>query len=276
MVGVKASGEGQAEAGRRFGKLLRKSRGQAGLSQQELAAAAMVSQSLISDIEQGKKGTRRDVVVRLDNALAARGALVDFWDAAFSGVGMTAYFREAAEAEQSASVIRDYSLGLVPGLFQVEQYVRAISRLSLPEASPEEIEQIVKARQLRQKVLGRSHPPTLILVLDEVVLRRRFRDPDVMRAQIEHLLELSCHPRTTLQIVPIDTEEHHGLGGSFTLMKVPGSGEFVYIESQRTGLSLKQPDVVASYERVFAELRGAALPVAASRLRMEEIRGSIT
>ncbi|MFJ9552318.1 Scr1 family TA system antitoxin-like transcriptional regulator [Nocardiopsis sp. NPDC101807] len=272
---MKVLGDGQAAAGRRFGKLLKKSRGQAGLSQQELAAAAMVSQSLISDIEQGKKGTRRDVVVRLDNALAARGALVDFWDAAFSGVGMTSYFREAAEAEQSASVIRDYSHGLVPGLFQVEQYVRAINELR-PEASSEEIEQIVKGRHLRQKVLHRPSPPTFTVVLDEVVLCRRFRDPDVMRAQIDHLVKLSYHPRTTLQVVPIDAEGHPGLGGSFTLMEVPGSGEFVYIESQRTGLSLKQPDVVASYERIFAELRGAALPVTASRLRMEEIRGSIT
>ena len=59
-------------------------------------------------------------------------------------------------------------------------------------------------------------------------------------------------------------------------MEVPGNGTFVYVESQQTGMALRQPEVVASYERTFAELRSAALPVTASRSKMEEIRGSIT
>ncbi|WP_444963710.1 helix-turn-helix domain-containing protein [Nocardiopsis sp. M1B1] len=260
----------------RFGKLLRKLRDQAGLTQQELADLAVIAQSTVSDLELGKKGTRRDPVVRLDKALTARGVLVDAWDAVFSGVGVTAYFREVAEAEQMAPKIRDYSYGLVPGLFQVESYVRAISELSNPEATTEAIDQIVKARKYRQQILDRPHPPTITVLLDEVVLLRRFRDPEVMKEQIDHLIDLSHRPRVKLQIVPIATEGHPGLFGSFTLMDVPDSGTFAYVESQRTGVSLKQPDVVASYDRVFAELRSAALPVPSSRSRMEEIRGSIT
>lgn len=260
----------------RFGKLLRKLRGQAGLTQQELASLAMVSQSTVSDLERGKKGTRRDPVVRLDKALTARGMLVDAWDAVFSGVGVTAYFREVTEAEQMALKIRDYSYGLVPGLFQVEEYVRAISELSNPEATTEAIDQIVKARKYRQQILDRPHPPTITVLLDEVVLLRRFRKPEVMKEQIDHLIDQSHRPRVNLQIVPIATEGHPGLFGSFRLIDVPDSSTFAYIESQRTGVSLKQPDVVASYDRIFAELRSAALPVPSSRSRMEEIRGSIT
>ncbi|MEU1901612.1 helix-turn-helix transcriptional regulator [Nocardiopsis dassonvillei] len=260
----------------RFGKLLRKLRGQAGLTQQELASLAVVSQSTVSDLERGKKGTRRDPVVRLDKALTARGMLVDAWDAVFSGAGVTAYFREVAEAEQMAPKIREYSHGLVPGLFQVEGYVRAINEIANPEATTEAIDQIVKARKYRQQILGRPHPPTITVLLDEVVLLRRFRNPEVMKEQIGHLIDLSHRPRIKLQIVPIATEGHPGLGGSFTLIDVPDAGTFAYVESQRTGVSLKQPDVVASYDRTFAELRSAALPVPSSRSRMEEIRGSIT
>lgn len=271
------SASGSEEASRkRFGQLLRKYRGQAGLSQQELAAAAIVSQSTVSDLELGKKGTKRDPVVRIDNALNARGVLADAWDSVFSGEGMTAYFREAAEAEQTAVKIREYSHGLVPGLFQVEAYARAISELSKPEATTDVIDQIVKTRQHRQKILERSHPPTITVLLDEVVLLRRFSDPKVMQTQVDHLVDLSYRRRIKLQLVPIVTEGHAGLGGSFTLMDVPESGTFVYIESQETGVSLKQPEAVASYDRIFAELRSAALPAPASRSRMEEIRGSIT
>ena len=58
-------------------------------------------------------------------------------------------------------------------------------------------------------------------------------------------------------------------------MEVPDSGPFVYIESQQTGMSLKQPEIVAGYDRTFAELRSAALPVPESRTRMEEIQGAL-
>ncbi|MFD6094679.1 Scr1 family TA system antitoxin-like transcriptional regulator [Nocardiopsis flavescens] len=265
----------EAVARKRFGALVKKTRGQAGLSQQKLAAMALVSQSLISGVEHGKKGTRRDAVVRLDTALNANGVLLGAWDASFSSVGMTAYFREVAEAEQAATMFRDYSMGLIPGWFQVEEYVRAISEIHDRDATSEAIDQIVEARQKRQRILDRTHPPLITALLDEVVLARRFRKAEIMVKQIDKLLELSYHPRVDIQIVPMGTEGHPGLGGSFTVMEVPGSGAFVYVESQRTGVSLKQPDVVALYERTFAELRSAALPVQASRSLMEEIRGNI-
>ncbi|WAE72397.1 helix-turn-helix transcriptional regulator [Streptomonospora nanhaiensis] len=268
--------ESEEAARLRFGRLLRKLRGQAGLSQQELAALATVSQSTVSDLELGKKGTRREPVVRLDHALTARGVLMDAWDAVFSGFGMTAYFREVAEAEQTAVKIREYSHGLVPGLFQTEGYVRAINEIAKPEAPQSSFDHIVKARQHRQQVLEQAHPPALMLLLDEVVLLRRFRDPQVMKDQISRLIDMSRLPRVKIQVVPIATEGHAGLGGSFTLIEVPDSHPFVYVESQETGVSLKQQEVVASYERIFADLGSSALPVPASRSRMEEIRGSIT
>ncbi|USY22637.1 Scr1 family TA system antitoxin-like transcriptional regulator [Nocardiopsis exhalans] len=260
----------------RFGLLLKRIRDQGGLTQQELAAASLVAQSTISDLELAKKKTRRSIVVRLDKALNANGVLLGAWDTLFAGAGMTTYFREVADSEQAATKIQEYSLGLVPGLYQVESYVRAISELAEPHATPEAIDQIVGARQKRQELLEREHPPRIIVLLDEAVLLRRFRDPKVMAEQIDHLLKLSYRRRLDIQIVPIATEGHAGLGGSFKLMEVPGNGTFVYIESQQTGMSLKQPEVVASYERTFAELRSAALPVTASRSKMEEIRGSIT
>ncbi|MEE2037468.1 Scr1 family TA system antitoxin-like transcriptional regulator [Nocardiopsis sp. CT-R113] len=274
MIRLKIDGEDD-EARSRFGKLLKKTRGLAGLTQQKLAAVSLVGQSTISDLELGKKGTRRDQVVRLDAALKANGVLLGAWDAAFSGLGVTSYFREVAEAEQAATTFRDYSLGLVPGIFQVEEYARAISEIAEPDATAEAIGQIVNARQQRQRILDRSHPPRITALLDEVVLVRRFRNPHVMPKQIDRLLELSYRPRVDIQIILSEAEGHAGLGGSFTVMEVPGNGSFVYVESQQTGVSLKQPEIVARYDRTFAELRSAALPVTASRSKMQEIRGNI-
>ncbi|MDE3722144.1 Scr1 family TA system antitoxin-like transcriptional regulator [Nocardiopsis sp. N85] len=259
----------------RFGRLLRKLRAQMGFTQQELSASSTVGQSTISDLELGKKGTQRDYVVLLDSALTAHGVLIGAWDASFSEGGTSAYFREVAESEQTAIEIREYSLGLVPGLLQIEEYARGISMLARPRAEPESIDKIVAARRHRQELLDRAYPPAMTVLLDESVLLRRFHDPGIMDAQIQHLVKQSKRPRLRIQIVPLNTEGHAGLGGAFTLMEVPDTGTFVYVESQETGFVLKQPEVVASYERTFAELRSAALPVPESRAKMEEIRGNI-
>lgn len=268
---------GSSDAAReRFGKLLKKYRGQAGVTQQKLAKSAVIAQSTISDLESGKKGTRREQIERIDKALISNGVLLNAWEAAFSPTGMIGYFREVAEDEQIALEIREYALGLVPGLVQVEQYARAISQLASPYTPPAQIEKIIKTRIYRQQILDRDHPPKMIVLLDESVLLRRFSDPSVMPAQIKHLLKLSHRPRITIQVIPEDTEDHVGLSGSFRLSTAPDSNPFAYVEGLKSGMTLKEPEIVESYERTFADLRSTALPVPASRSRMEEIRGSIT
>ncbi|MBR8741447.1 helix-turn-helix transcriptional regulator [Nocardiopsis sp. MG754419] len=263
-------------ARQRFGKLLLKYRGLSGMTQKELARAAAIAQSTISDLESGKKGTRRSHIEQIDAALNANGVLLNSWDAMFSPTGMIGYFREVAEDEQVAVEIREYALGLVPGLVQVEQYARAISQLASPYDQPAKIDQIVQARLFRQQILDREHPPMMVVLLDESVLLRRFSNPHVMPAQIDHLVKLSHRPRITVQVIPEATEDHVGLNGSFRLSTAPDSNPVAYVESQKTGMTLRGPEIVASYERTFADLRSSALPVAASRSRMEEIRGSIT
>ncbi|MEU3307525.1 Scr1 family TA system antitoxin-like transcriptional regulator [Nocardiopsis sp. NPDC006832] len=259
----------------RFGNLMKKIRVQASMTQQELAAVSTVGQSTISDVERGKKQTHRENVLRLDSALTAHGVLTSAWDAAFSEGGTSAYFREVAGSEQTALEIREFALGLVPGLLQVEGYIRAIGLLARPQADPGSIEKNVVARRQRQELLVRKHPPALTVLLDESVLLRRFQDPNVMEAQVDHLISQSRKPRLRIQVVPLRAEGHAGLCGAFTLMEVPDSGTFAYVESQETGFVLRQPEVVASYERTFAELMSAALPVPESRAKLEEIRGNL-
>lgn len=236
----------------------------------------MIAQSTVSELERGMKGTRREQVVRIDKALIAHDVLVNSWDTAFSPSGMTNYFREVAEAEQTAVEIREYALGLVPGLFQVAEYARAISQIGSPHATPEGIEQIVSARLKRQEILKRPHPPRVTVLLDETVLLRSFSDPGVMSAQINHLIAESHRSRVTIQIVPMRTEGHAGLGGAFMLSSAPDRGTFAYVEGHESGMSLKEPEIVSGYDRTFAELRSAALPVPASRSLMERIRGGNT
>ena len=74
------------QAGLRFGGLLRQLRDEAGLTQDELAEAARVSQRAVSDLERGINATaRKDTAVLLAGALGLDGPARDLFIAAARG-----------------------------------------------------------------------------------------------------------------------------------------------------------------------------------------------
>ena len=81
-------GPATGQTGLRFGGLLRQLRDQAGLTQDELAEAAGVSQRAISDLERGINATaRKDTAVLLASALALDGHTCELFVAAARGRG---------------------------------------------------------------------------------------------------------------------------------------------------------------------------------------------
>jgi len=90
---------------------------------------------------------------------------------------------------------------LVPGLLQTEAYSRAIHTAD-GFVPAENIEGSVAARVSRQRLLSGPDPLHLHAVIDEAVVRRLTGGPDVMREQLERLLELGTYPNVTIQILP--------------------------------------------------------------------------
>jgi tetratricopeptide (TPR) repeat protein/transcriptional regulator with XRE-family HTH domain len=85
-TGPVADGPGTGRAGLRFGGLLRQLREQAGLTQDELAEAAQVSQRAISDLERGINATaRKDTAVLLAGGLRLDGRSRELFVAAARG-----------------------------------------------------------------------------------------------------------------------------------------------------------------------------------------------
>ncbi|MET8679668.1 Scr1 family TA system antitoxin-like transcriptional regulator [Streptomyces sp. NPDC004647] len=62
-----------------------------------------------------------------------------------------------------------------------------------------------------------------------------------MRVQLEHLLELAARPRADVQVLPYDRVEPAALGGSLTLLTLPG-GQMAYSEGIRSGRLIEEPD----------------------------------
>jgi hypothetical protein len=131
-----------------------------------------------------------------------------------------------------------------------------------------EIDRHVSIRMRRQQLLTQPGAPRLWAVLDESALRRPWGGPEVMRAQLEHLLRITELPNVTLQIMPFRVGPHAAAGGgSFTILRFPQPDlpDLVYLEQLHSALYLDRPDDVTGYLTVMDQLCVQAETGAASQ-----------
>lgn len=119
--------------------------------------------------------------------------------------------------------------------------------------SAEDVDQRVHLRMNRQKMVTEPGAPQLWVVLDEAALSRPFGPPHVMRAQLEHLLEMSELPNVTLQVLPFRFGGHAAAGGPFTILRFaePDLPDIVYLEQLTGALYLDKRSDVENYLAVM-------------------------
>jgi hypothetical protein len=112
-------------------------------------------------------------------------------------------------------------------------------------------------------------------VIDEGALRRPVGGPAVMRAQLEHLIEVATLRHVTIQVVPFSRGGHAAAGGSFTVLRFsePEVPDVVYIEQLTSALYLDKHEDVDHYMEVMNHLSAEALtPAGSARFVAEMIR----
>jgi transcriptional regulator with XRE-family HTH domain len=161
--------------------------------------------------------------------------------------------------EEAASLIRTYEVQFLPGLLQTEAYAYAVSRLGYPNASPRKIDRLVELRMRRQHLLHRADAPTLWAVVDEAVLRRPFGGAEVMRAQLEHLLEITKLPNVTLQIAPFEVSAA-AAGSPITILRFhePTLPDKVYLEHLTSAVYLDRQAEIDQYSLIMTRLQAQA------------------
>ncbi|MFW5420197.1 helix-turn-helix domain-containing protein [Nocardiopsis sp. CNT-189] len=261
---------------RRFGRELRRRRELAGLTQDQLGKLLSTTYGTISAIERAIQRPKLELVEGIDHELSADGALIRVWHTTNDGTGLASWFRGWAELIRKATELREYNPMLIPGLLQTEAYARTILRAGQPGYTDEQIEEQVAARIERQSVLASPSAPHLIEVIDESVLRRPIGGHAIMKDQLTHLLDATSGARVDVHVLPFDTEHHPGLSEAFSVVKVPEHGEVLYMETRIAATPVDDHEQVASYTAHFADLRGASLPLQASRKLIERIRGDFT
>jgi transcriptional regulator with XRE-family HTH domain len=250
-----------------LGGHLRRLREEAGMTTERAASSIRGSHSKISRMEHGRVGFKeRDIADLLTlygvgsgderEALLnlAREASTPGWWQAYTDI-LPHWVEPYFGLEAAAASIREYELQFVPGLLQIEDYARAVIRLgNLP--SEEEVIRRAQARMSRQEVLASDDAPKVWAVLDEGALRRVIGGPDVMRAQLEHLIEMCEHPAVTLQILPFSAGAHRAMGGPFTILRYtePDLRDVVFIEQLTSALYLDKQTEVDAYLQVMEEV----------------------
>ena len=194
----------------------------------------------------------------------ARQANTPGWWSKYGDI-LADWFESYLGLETAASVIRTFELQFVHGLFQTEDYARAVTLLGHTAAPAEEIERRVSLRIKRQDLLTSPKPPQVWSVMDEAALRRPVGGRQVMRAQLKHLVEVAGLRHVTIQVVPFDRGGHAAAGGSFTILRFgePDLPDVVYLEQLTSALYLDKREDVDHYLEVMNHLSTEALTPAA-------------
>lgn|SRR5690606_19137868 len=271
---------------RRLAAVLRSLRKERGLSRDAVAERMGCSAPTITRIEAALVGARisdvtmlldiyevpahsREVLLQLARDARKRG----WWDKLSDTI--PEYFQSYVGLEEDTSSIFGYESEYVPGLFQTEEYARAVMGAEPTLAPEEELAQNLSIRMKRQELLASPEPPEMWMVLNEAVIRRQVGGKAVMRHQLRHLLELSRQNFVNIQVLGFDSGVHPAMNGGFRVLKFPkpSDPDVVYVEYWRGSIYLETPDDVNAYDRLFDHLRARALGPDETRRLIEQAAG---
>jgi len=262
---------------RQLGLTLRRLREQAGASQQAAAERVGKARSQLVELEDGRGTLAPDVLAKLLDFYGVsedeRQTAVELGALARARQKRRAYtdllpgsFQRFADLEASATEINCYEFGIIPGLLQSLNYVRAMIDDGDGvwwQPSSAELEERIAFRLGRQsRTLGATEPKTLRFVITEDSLTGAVGSPEVMREQRRHILKLlESNDNLTVQVLRSETYGNPARGGGMTILGFGDKGPPVGFSAVVFGPStyFDQESDTADQLRAFRRLLELAL-----------------
>lgn len=185
------------------------------------------------------------------------------------------WFSMYVSLEGAASLIRAYEPHFVPGLLQTEGYALSVMHAgAVGQVQPEAIERHVALRMRRQSLLTRSDAPRLWVIMDETVLRRPVGTPEIMREQIDRLIDASEMSNVTLQIAEFSSGHHPGTYGPFVLFRfaMPELPDMIYSEYLTGAVYLDARPEVATHLEVMDRMAAQAANAPRTKEILKDVR----
>lgn len=243
-------------------------------------------QSKIAALEDGKATIKEHELLALADLLEASGEeraiLLDLWtDSGKKGFWSTGYgraypyeFRFMADLERHADALRTVEAEVVPGMLQCESYVSAL----FAHLAGAEFDDRVEARLSRSRLLSEASAPILHAVVSESALRREYGNPDVMREQMEYLIDISRWENVRLQVLPFRRRggRQIAIRSMFTLVHMPPSGiggslEIAFSEGVGDIRYLDDEKALQEHHSSFGRFTAAALDFEPTREFLREV-----
>jgi transcriptional regulator with XRE-family HTH domain len=266
---------------RELGVLLRALRNARELTVEQVAAELLCSPSKVSRMETGQRGaTLRDIRDLCDlyevtdpaererlMTMAREGKQQGWWQS------FALPYNTFVGLEQEATSIKIFHSAVIPGLFQIADYTRAIHRVAAPPLEEPEVEERIQERLTRQQLLTRENPPRVEVILDEAVLHRPIGSPAVMREQLGDIIDAASRPHVSVRVVPYATGAHPALESNFILLEFGSQAPtIIYVEGLVGNIYLERQQDVDRYQLALELLRGLALSPQDSAALIEKIR----
>ncbi|USX56496.1 helix-turn-helix transcriptional regulator [Lentzea sp. HUAS12] len=243
----------------RLGEALKRLRERAGLSQREAAYRLRYNYQKLSRIENGQLPEYHGMRAMLDlyGVLVSEEApYIDMWERASEkgwwhpyGLDDQGYI----SLEHDAIRVCEFSLGYVPGLLQIEAYMRAVFRGWHTQHSRKWTENQIAIRTRRQERLDgqlQYHG-----VIAEAALKQAERE------QLLHIIERGSLSNVTVQVLPDAAGLHDGQNGAFTVLDFayPGEMSVLYVEHPAGSTHVEDIERVKATKLVFKHLSKLAL-----------------
>ncbi|MFF7263486.1 DUF5753 domain-containing protein [Streptomyces sp. NPDC008159] len=217
---------------RRLGAELRKLRERAGLTATAAAARLGVNQGRVSMIETGRSALSADRVRGLARSYDCGDAPLVEALAAMTGRHARGWWEEyrdhlpvglidLAELEHHATALRAALVIHIPALLQTTDHARALFKEAWPPLRQHEIEHRVTHRMKRQGILYRDNPPPYTAVIHECALHMGYGGAATVKAQLQHLLEMSELDHVTVRVIPFGKGSFPGTGQSVDYLVGP-------------------------------------------------------
>lgn len=253
----------------------------------EVGAALRWSTSKISRYEQGRFGLPVDEVEKLLDHYRVTGSERNRLLSLAREANKRGWWEEYADVipdqyqsfiglEAEAVSLAQWQIALVPGLLQTAGYARRLhlAYQSIDPIAPGTVERRVEVRMIRQRLLTSDSERQLNAIIDESVLLRQVGDHDVMRAQLQHLLDMADLPNIDLRVLPLGIDRSLMVESFviFSFGAVNQAGRLHDVVSTEALVSeqyIEVEDDTYLHQLIFEELTRIALSPAKSRDRIQ-------
>ncbi|MCY9786221.1 helix-turn-helix transcriptional regulator [Nocardiopsis sp. EMB25] len=258
----------------RFGQRVKRLRRRQGLSLNELARRTDWSASYLGKIENATRAPNGDVVTALDRALRTNGALLREWGDVLKARTEPEWYRQSRDYEKRAREIRFFHPLVVPGFFQTSEYARLLISQSVPGASEDHIQNVIRTRASWRADLRTDAGLALNVILAETALSLPM-PAEVMGEQIERLVQESERANITVQILPAGVPDLAWINGPFRLIYIGDEQAVLCVEHPVGELLFADTREIRNLEAVFGRLQAWALPPDSSARKLKEMRQAL-